>query len=100
MVDAGILQVSWLDVTGKMKMTRTRAINISNTGIAIELPEAAMPLSMVRFQSDKFKVRGAGAVRHCHRKGNKFIVGLEFTEGLLWHPPQEDVHEPIALCKE
>src|SRR4029453_12958517 len=96
LVDAGILQVSWLDVTGKMKMTRTRALNISSTGIALELPEAAMPLSMVRFQSDKYKVRGAGAVRHCHRKGNKFIVGLEFTDGLRWRPPQEEVQEPIA----
>jgi len=100
LVDAGILQVSWLDVTGKMKMTRTRALNISSTGIALELPEAAMPLSMVRFQSDRFKVRGAGAVRHCHRKGNKFIVGLEFTEGLRWRPPEEEVQEPIALCKD
>ena len=99
LVDAGILQVSWLDATGKMKMTRTRALNISSTGIAIELPEAAMPLSMVRFQSDKYKVRGAGAVRHCHKKGTKFIVGLEFTEGLRWRPPQEEVQEPIAICQ-
>jgi len=44
-VDAGVLQVSWLDNSGKMKMARTRALNISESGIAIELPEAAAPLS-------------------------------------------------------
>jgi hypothetical protein len=99
LVDAGILQVAWLDVTGKMKMTRTRALNISDTGIAIELPEAAMPLSLVRFQSDKFKVRGAGAVRHCHRKGSKFVVGLEFTEGLRWQAPLVEVREPISISQ-
>src|SRR6266481_2103514 len=60
-MDAGVLQVSWLDLSGKMKMTRTRAINISENGIAIELPEAAAPLSLVRFQSGRFKVMGAGA---------------------------------------
>jgi PilZ domain len=97
-VDAGILQVSWLDITGTMKMTRTRALNISEGGIALELPEAAMPLSMVRFQSDRFKVRGAGAVRHCHRVGAKYVVGLEFVEGLHWRAPEDEVREPISLC--
>src|SRR5258705_10482789 len=75
-VDSGILQVSWLDITGAMKMARTRAINVSEGGIALELPEAAMPQSMIRFQSDKYKIRGAGAVRHCRRVGTRFIVGL------------------------
>jgi hypothetical protein len=97
-VDSCVLQVSWLDVTGKMKMTRTRALNISEGGIALELPEAALPLSMVRFQADKYKIRGAGAVRHCRRVGNKFVVGLEFMEGLRWQPPEDEVQEPIPLC--
>lgn len=97
-VDAGVLRVSWLDPAGKMKMTRTRALNVSENGIAIELPEAAMPQSMVRFQSDKFKVQGAGTVRHCHRVGTKFVVGLEFCDGLRWQPPNEKVREPIPLC--
>jgi hypothetical protein len=98
-VDSGILQVSWLDITGAMKMARTRALNVSEGGIALELPEAAMPQSMVRFQSDKYKIRGAGAVRHCRRVGTKFIVGLEFTEGLRWSPPEGDVQEPIPLSQ-
>ena len=42
-VDAGSLQVSWLDTMGRMKTTRTRALNISEQGIALELPEAALP---------------------------------------------------------
>ena len=81
-VDSGVLQISWLDVSGKMKMTRSRALNISEGGMAVELPEAAMPQSMLRFQSDRFKLMGAGAVRHCRREGTKYIVGLEFTDGL------------------
>ena len=97
-VDAGVLQVSWLDTAGKMKMTRTRALNISEGGIAIQIPEAALPLSMVRFQSNRFKLSGAGAVRHCHRTGARFVVGLEFTEGLHWRAPLEDVDEPISIC--
>jgi hypothetical protein len=97
-LDAGILKVSWLDLQGGMKMARTRALNISEGGIAIELPEAALPLSLVRFQSDKFNVRGAGYVRHCRRAGAKFVVGLEFAEGLRWTPPEQDPTDPISLC--
>jgi hypothetical protein len=97
-VDGGILKVSWLDVTGSMKMARTRALNISEGGIAIELPEAALPLSLIRFQSDKFNVRGAGYVRHCRREGSRYIVGLEFAEGLRWTPPAGEPNEPIPLC--
>src|SRR5579859_3348509 len=97
-VDGAMLQVFWLSLSGTMKMTRTRALNICEGGIALELPEAATPLSLVRFESTKYKVRGAGAVRHCHRVGSKWIVGLEFVEGLRWQPPEGDVVEPIPLC--
>ena len=97
-VDAGVLQVSWLDISGKMKMTRTRALSISEGGISIELPEAAAPLSLVRFQSSRFRVMGSGAVRYCRRVGSKYIVGLEFADGLNWRPPAEEVAEPISLC--
>jgi hypothetical protein len=97
-VDSGIMQVSWLDMTGAMKMTRTRALNISEGGMAIELPEGAMLQSLVRFQSDRFKIRGQGIVRHCRRDGPRFVVGMEFTEGLRWRPPQGEIHEPVPIC--
>jgi len=97
-VDSGILQISWLDTSGKMKVTRTRALNISESGMAVELPEGAMPLSMLRFQSDRFKLMGSGAVRHSRRVGTKYIVGFEFTDGLRWRAPEGEVQEPIPLC--
>ena len=96
-VNAGALEVSWLDLTGKMKTTRTRALNISEDGIAIQLPEPAMPL-VVRFVSERYKVKGAGSVKHCRRVGSQYVVGLEFTEGLHWRPPVGEVREPISIC--
>src|ERR1700722_15980049 len=90
-VDSGILRVFWLNARGEVKRTRTRARTISESGIAIELPDDALPSSMVRFQSEQFAIKGAGAVRHCEREGTKWIVGLEFIEGLRWTPPQGEV---------
>ena len=96
-VEAGILEVAWLDKTGKMRTTRTQALNISESGMAIQLPEEVMPL-LVRFESEKFNVKGAGTVRYCRRLGSKYIVGIEFTEGLRWVAPKEDVPESIPFC--
>jgi hypothetical protein len=96
-VDGAPLKVSWLDTTGKMRVSRTRALNISEFGMALQLPEPVMPL-LVRFQSDRFDVNGAGAVRYCYRMKGKYVVGLEFTGDLRWHAPEEDIAEPIPVC--
>lgn len=96
-VDAGVVQVSWLDKSGRIKTARTRALDISEEGIALQLPEAVMPL-MVRFQSDRFKMVGMGTVQYCRREGPKYVVGLAFSEGLHWRAPREEVREPIPLC--
>ncbi len=74
-----------------------RVLNISECGIAIELPEAAQLLSRVKLQSEKHGLLGQGAVRHCRRVGTKYVVGIEFTDGLRWHAPEGDIAEPIPL---
>ena len=79
-----------------MRTTHTRALDISEEGISLELPEAALPLR-VRFQSEQFKVNGLGTVRYCRRAGSKYVVGLEFTENLHWSAPDGEVTEPIPL---
>jgi hypothetical protein len=56
-----------------------------------------MPL-LVRFQSERFNVNGAGAVRCCYRSKGKYVVGLEFTGDLRWRAPEEEVEEPIPVC--
>jgi hypothetical protein len=94
-VQGEVWQVSWLDVNGCLKSTRSRVVNISEDGIAFQLPEATMPL-IVRFQ-DRSDTQGAGLVRQCRRTGAGYVVGLEFTEGLHWQPPEGDIQEPILL---
>jgi len=96
-VDAGALQVSWVNAAGNMETARTRALNVSEDGIALQLPSAALPMR-VRFQSHRFKLYGAGSVRYCRRTGAGYVVGVEFTEDLHWRPPQVDIPEPIPLC--
>jgi PilZ domain len=91
------LQVSWLDMTGGLQVKNVRALDVSEDGISIELPSPAMPLR-VQFQSDRFRITGMGAVRHCHRAGTRFVVGLQFADNLHWRAPLGEVLEPIRLC--
>ena len=98
-IGSGALQVSWLDTSGRMRTTKTRTLNVSEDGIALELPAAVMPeMTMIRFESDRFKVKGKGVVRYCQRIGKKFVVGVSFSGDLHWRAPAGDVRTPIPLC--
>ena len=90
-----VCRVSWLDVNGCLKSTRSQVVNISEDGIAFRLPEAVLPL-LIRFESD-LNIEGVGAVRQCRRTGDSYVVGVEFTDGLHWQAPEGDIQEPIPL---
>ena len=96
-VEASV-QVSWIDMMGRMKTSRTQVLDVSEDGMALHLPEPTMPLR-VRFVSERCDVRGLGIVRYCRGIGGRYVVGLEFADNLHWRAPQEDIAEPIALCE-
>jgi hypothetical protein len=95
-VAGGTVEAWWLDVNGRMRVTFTRVLNVSEEGIALELPAAVMPLR-IRFRSDRYGVNGMGLVKHCRPDGSRFVVGLEFTDRLHWQPPPAHMKEPIPL---
>ena len=93
------LRVSFLDMNGALKMiSAARVMNVSECGMALEFPEKPLPTSMVRFQSERFKLTGSASVRHAQKLGNPWMVGVEFANGLRWIPPDFEVEEPILLC--
>jgi hypothetical protein len=96
-VSGGIFRVAWLDVTGKMRVTRTRALNISEGGMALRMSKPPIAL-LIQFQSDRFNIKAVGAVRHYREVGDKFVVGLQFSSNLRWRAPEGPVREPISLC--
>src|SRR5437762_14137084 len=94
----GTLRVSWLGLNGSLKVAHNaRVLNISEEGMAFELPEPAQLVTRVKLQSDKHKLLGEGTVRHCRRLGAKYVVGVEFADGLRWRAPDDSILEPVAL---
>lgn len=85
------VRLSWQDARGDFKFGEGRCIEISRTGIRIETPEGLSPRSYVLLKSDRADLACSASVRHCVRKGGKFIVGLEFSTPLpRTHPALGD----------
>lgn len=97
-VDGATLRISWLGLNGSLFVVqRARVANVSEDGIEVELPEAAQLLSRVKLQGDQYNLLGEGTVRFCRRTTARYMVGIEFVDGLHWRPPDDSVAEPIPL---
>jgi len=93
------IRVLLLDTNGDVKTAnRALPINVSQTGMAMLIPEAALLLSPMRLESSTGELIGHGKVRYCHPSGEFYIVGIEFTDSLHWSAPEGIINEPIPLC--
>src|SRR5437867_1704404 len=91
--------VTWLNTNGDVKTENgAQPMNVSERGMAVQLPEAALLLSRVRLEAGNGELLGYGKVRHCRPAGANYIVGIEFTDALSWRAPEDPINEPIPLC--
>jgi hypothetical protein len=98
-VDGATLRVSWLGLNGALnEVQRAFVLNVSEDGIEVELPAAAQLLSRVKLESEKYRLLGEGTVRYCRRTTARYLVGVEFVDGLHWRPPDDSIAEPIPLA--
>jgi len=69
-------------------VSRGRLVDVSEAGMRVELPEPLEKLTYLTLRADGLKLHGTASVRSCTRKGLKYVVGLEFSGGLQWKPPE------------
>ena len=81
------VQLTWKDRDGADKFAHARTLDISELGMRLEVPEAVPERSYVSLRCDKLKLSGTASVRSCLRKGNRYMIGLEFSVGMKWKPP-------------
>jgi hypothetical protein len=84
--ESAVVQVMWTDRLGNEKFANARTVDISESGMRIEVPEQIPERSYVVLRSEKLGVNGTASVRSCMRKQAKFLIGLEFSGGLKWKP--------------
>jgi hypothetical protein len=79
--------VVWRGPLGEDKFVNAKALDICESGIRLQMPEAMQKQAYLTLSASKLGLMGNGSVRHCTRmRGSKFAVGVEFTAGLRWIP--------------
>jgi hypothetical protein len=92
------LRVIWLDAVGDLRITNgVQPIDVSEQGMSIPLPAAALLFSRVRLELDEGEYIGHGKALYCRPNGAGYIVGVKFTDSLRWSAPEGPITEPIPL---
>jgi hypothetical protein len=83
------IQLVWKDRNGADRYVNGRSLNVSPSGMRIEIPEPIDKGTYVTMQCAALGLHGTASVRCCTRKGMKYVVGLEFSGGLQWKQKKE-----------
>ncbi|MFN3323094.1 MAG: PilZ domain-containing protein [Bryobacteraceae bacterium] len=82
-----LVPITWEEPNSGQRGARVRCTDISESGMRVEV-ERPLPLrTMVKVDARKLGLIGMASVRYCRQGKNfKYIVGLEFTGGMVWRP--------------
>jgi len=73
-----ILEISWQDGHANSRTLTVHAIDLSNSGIRVESSEPIDQHTEVYVRAERYGLTGSTSVRHCARRGSKYVLGLEF----------------------
>lgn len=73
-----VIEMVWKSESGERFFDRCRALNLSETGVAVECPEAIPPSSNVVLWAKDFQVAALAQVRHCTWQRTSYVMGLHF----------------------
>jgi len=91
-----LVQLMWRDPNGNEKYTNAHTIDVSESGMRIEIPEQIPERSYVVMRADQIGVSGTASVRSCVRKGTKYVAGLEFSAGMKFKPKAPKADRVVA----
>jgi hypothetical protein len=80
------VKIMWCDTSGHDKFANATALDISEMGMRLKVPEALPVQSCITMRSEVLKLHGQASVRYCSRLGTTYAVGLEFGRGVRWSP--------------
>jgi hypothetical protein len=73
------LEISWKDREGSSRLMGVHAIDLSNSGIRVESSEPIDLQTEVYVRAERYGLTGTTSVRHCARRGSRYVLGLEFN---------------------
>lgn len=90
---SGSVRISW-EERGAPRFASGKCIDLSETGLRIELPASIPPRTRVQLTTDRVGIAGSASVKNVDRFGAKYIIGLELTTTLP-EKIREVLREPV-----
>ena len=72
--------LTWRAHDGSARSAEGRGLDISPSGVGLECSSELEPETVVNVKASDASVAGDCFVAHCTRRGQKYHIGLEFTE--------------------
>jgi hypothetical protein len=94
------VELTWKTHSGEKLFEQCRALDLSETGVAIECPESIPPMSNVIVWAPAFQVAALAQVRHCTWRDSIYVLGLHFiarTTTVQHDPCAPDHYEILRL---
>jgi hypothetical protein len=92
---SGSVRISWEDAHGQ-RFAQGRCIDVSETGLRIELPVSIPLHTPVMLTAERVGLRGSASVKHLSRFGARHLVGLQLN-GILPTEVRDALRDPQAL---
>ena len=96
---AGPVRVSWSDASGTPQFAMGKCIELSESGIRIEVPANIPARTSLLLSAERIKLSGPASVKHVVRSGAKYILGIELSQSMT-EKAMAALREPWALRKE
>ena len=74
--------LAWESERGDMNYQQVKAHDLSPEGVSVYMLQRMEPRSRVTVIQNDTGIRMNAVVRHCSRRGTRFLVGLEFASTL------------------
>lgn len=71
--------LTWAEAGGAQKYVRGRSLDLSASGMRVELPQSIPVRTYVSLNIKSISQGVTASVRHCVASRGKYIVGLEFN---------------------
>ena len=95
----GPIRLSWTDASGNPAFATAKCIEISESGMRVEVPVNVPARTILQLNADRIKLAGSSTVRHSVRQGAKYLLGLELSQAMT-DKAMAALREPWALRKE
>jgi hypothetical protein len=93
--------LTWEDSQGRSRMLQARAMDISESGVRIEVSEPIEARTCLHVWIEHYGTSGNAVVRHCTRRGQRYVLGMEFSsvDGRINFEGKEDFVDYYELLQ-